>query len=272
MMSDSAISDQFRMATLERIARYTVGIAVERNTGVGTGTLVSVGGERFVLTAAHVIGESKPTDIRFWLRPPAPIKEKAAADTKNDEIGGFTLGVQLPISDIWIDRSADIAAMKLDPSFILPVGVDLYNVLGSREFMSWEDSKLDGLSLVLFGFPVENSREVFAQGNRSFRYLGCASHLSKYSVELNSSVWPKLSSKHSQSRDFAFNYDDLNPHGFSGGGVWVLGHDPKKMVWRPDPILVGVVHDYVRRLGILIATKLPAFIEAHVVPPGAPNI
>ncbi len=83
------ISEHFRLATLELIARYTVGIAVENNRGVGTGTLVLLGGERFILTAAHVVGDSNPKEIRFWMRPPRPIQERAAADTSNSEIGGF---------------------------------------------------------------------------------------------------------------------------------------------------------------------------------------
>ena len=176
------ISDHFRLATLELIARYTVGIAVENNTGIGTGTLVLIGGERFILTAAHVIGQSNPNDIRFWMRPARALREKAAANTTNAEIGGFSLGVHLPIVEILKDSRTDIAALKLDSSFVLQEAVEVYDVRKSHEFMNWEDRKLDGLSLVLFGFPVGNSREIAVDGNRSFRFLGCASHLSERCV------------------------------------------------------------------------------------------
>ena len=248
------ISDHFRLATLERIARYTVGIAVENNTGVGTGTLVQIDRERFILTAAHVVGDSNSEEIRFWMRPPGPIQERAAADTTNSEIGGFTLGVQLPIIQILKNPEADFAALKLDSSFVLSEGTEAYDVRKSQEFMKWEDAKLGGLSLVLFGFPVGNSKEVAVHGNRTFRFLGCASHLSRYSLDLNNTAWSRLSSKHSKSRDFAFKYheplDDLEPHGFSGGAVWALGDAPNATIWRPDPILIGVVHHYARIAGL----------------------
>jgi hypothetical protein len=267
------IDEQVRIATVERIARYTIGIAVEKNSCIGTGTFVLVGGEKFILTAGHVLGESKPGDLRFWTRPSAPIKEKPAAEVEISEVGGFTLGVQLPIVDIWQDKTSDIAAMKLAPSFIPPEAVDVFDVRYSHEFMGWEDKKLGGLSLLLFGFPIGNSKEVFVERNRSFRFLGCAEYLSEYSVDLNGAAWSGLSSQHSKSRDFVFKYQGvrggLAPHGFSGGGVWVLGDSGDRTVWRPDPILIGVVHSYAPRAGLLIAAKLPTFVEAHLAPHGA---
>jgi len=154
------INNQFRLATLELIARYTVGIAVENNSGIGTGTLLLIAGEKFILTAAHVVGDSNLEEIRFWMRPPKPIQERAAVDTTNSEIGGFSLGVQLPIVDILKNLGTDIAALKLDSSFVLPKAVEAYDVRKSHQFMNWDDGKLDGLSPVLFGFPVANSREV----------------------------------------------------------------------------------------------------------------
>jgi hypothetical protein len=252
-----------------------VGIAVENNMGVGTGTLVLVNGERFIFTAEHVIRGCKPADIRFWMRPSAPIKEKAAADLQIPEIARLTLGVQLPIVDISANKRTGIAALKLDPSFVLPEAADVYDIGHSREFMSWEDKKIDTLSIVLVGYPVANFKELFAEGNRSFRYLGCASHLSEYSVELNNTAWSRLGSEYSQSKDFVLKYfgfsddDFVNPKGFSGGAVWVLGEHPGRTVWSPAPIFVGVVHDYAPQSDLLIATELPALIEAQTVPPKA---
>jgi len=263
------LHNHFRLATLEVIARYTVGIAVERNRGVGTGTLVLVGQERFVVTALHVVGDTNCDDIRFWLRPSKPLQEKAAADTSNSEIGGFSLGVQFPIIEMLKDPKNDIAALRLDPSFDLPEAVEFYDVRRSYEFTSWEDGRFDGLSLVLFGFPVANSREVAVRGEVSLRFLGCAVHLSEYSLDLNNSAWSGLSSRFSKPRHFVFKYHDaegLEPHGFSGGAVWTLGDDPNASVWRPDPILIGVVLNYARAAGLLIAAKLPTFIDASTSP------
>jgi hypothetical protein len=40
-MSQVALDEHLRVATIERIARYTVGIGLEENTLVGTGTLIN---------------------------------------------------------------------------------------------------------------------------------------------------------------------------------------------------------------------------------------
>lgn len=264
-MSQAKIDEQSHVATIERIARFTVGIAVERNTGVGTGTLISLGPERYIVTAAHVIGDSKPDTIRFWFRPPAPIQEKPAISTTNAEIGGYTAGIHLPIVEVGLDPATDIAILKLEASFCLPDGSDSFNVLKSLELMKWPEEKLDGLSLVLFGFPTDNSRPVHTIGNNTFHFLGCATHVSHYSVDLNRTAWSKLSSTVSPNKDFVFEYglnsENIGPRGFSGSGVWVLASDPGNSIWKPDPLLIGVTHTHFAKYGLLAATKLSAILE-----------
>ena len=69
MDGEATINEQQRLATFERIAGYTVGVAVEKNTGIGTGTLITDGTNRYVLTAAYVIGGAEIGGAHFWLRP-----------------------------------------------------------------------------------------------------------------------------------------------------------------------------------------------------------
>lgn len=266
-MWQRTINEQCRVASLERIARYTVGIAVDQNTGVGTGILVSCGRERYILTAAHVIGDSQPEGLRFWLRPHAPIREKAAISTTDAEVGAYTAGTQLPIVNVSVNKAADVAILKLKDSFCLPDGSDFYDVSRSFEFATWPEQKLDGLSLIVFGFPTDNSRPVFTVGNNTFHFLGCASLVSNYSSDLNCTVWSRISSSFSPKKDFVFDYplnsEGIGPRGFSGSGVWVLAADPSKLIWKPDPQLIGITHSHTES-GRLVATKLTAILE--VVP------
>jgi hypothetical protein len=55
-MNELAVNQQELLALVERIAGYTVGIAVAGNTGIGTGTLITDGATRGILTAEHVVG------------------------------------------------------------------------------------------------------------------------------------------------------------------------------------------------------------------------
>jgi len=262
------LNQQHRKANTERIASYTVGIASERNTGIGTGTLVLLDGQKFVLTAKHVLGSSKPDELRFWLRPPAAMRDKAAKDTTNEEVGGFTAGEKLPIVDVQLkDDVRDVAALRLDPNYTLPAGPEFYDMRRSVPLMKWDEKELDELTLLMVGFPTDNSREVTTEGNRKFMFMGIAEHMSNYSAVLNTEIWSRIASKFSRDKDFAFTYngdaEEYRPNGFSGCGVWVLGETPNAAVWTPDPIMVGIAHHWVRKLGILLALKLPAFIEAE---------
>jgi hypothetical protein len=260
------LNQQHRKANIERIASHTVGIASERNTGVGTGTLVLLDGQKFVLTAKHVLGKSTPDELRFWLRPPTAMRDKAAKDTTNEEVGGFTMGDKLPIVDAQLDEVRDVAALRLDPSYALPDGPEFYDMRSSVPIMKWDEQELDGLSILMFGFPIDNSREVTTEGNRKCMFMGCAEHLSNYSAELNTKIWGRIESKFSRDKDFAFTYngetEEYKPLGFSGCGVWLLGETRNAPVWTPDPIMIGIVHNWLSKSGNLLALKLPAFIEA----------
>jgi hypothetical protein len=54
-MTDAAINAQQRLALVERIACYTVGVAGNENTCIGTGTLVAIDQQHLVITAEHVL-------------------------------------------------------------------------------------------------------------------------------------------------------------------------------------------------------------------------
>jgi len=208
-MTGNPINDQLRLATLERIASYTVGIAVENNTGVGTGTLVANGKDRYVLTAAHVIEGVDLAKIRFWLRPPAPMIEKAAIVTTNEEVGRMTVGKLIPIVEVLTDTKTDIAVLKIDDAFVLPEGAEMYQLAKSHEFAVWPEQSFDELSLFLFGFPVDNARPLQTVGNNTFCYLGTASLLSHYSFDLNATGFKKLPSTFSSDKDFLIEYSGI---------------------------------------------------------------
>ncbi|MEO7030537.1 MAG: hypothetical protein ABI147_14170 [Acidobacteriaceae bacterium] len=261
------LNEQHRKANIERIASHTVGIASDRNTGVGTGTLALLDGQKFILTAKHVLGKSTPDELRFWLCPPTAMRDKPAKDTTNEEVGGFTIGVKLQIVEAQLDEVRDVAALRLDPNYIVPEGSEFYDMRRSIPLMKWDEQELDELTLLMFGFPIDNSRKVTTEGNRKFMFMGCAEHMSNYSADLNTKTWARLSSQFSREKDFVFTYkgdtEEYKPHGFSGSGVWVLGETPNAPVWTPDPIMVGIVHTWFQNLGMLIALKLPAFIAAE---------
>ena len=263
LMASFSYYDSFRTASFERISQYTVGVAVKRNREIGTGTLVASSGHCHILTAAHVIEDFDPGTLRFWLRP-GPMKEKRAADMTDEEVGNCTAGITLPIVEVSRDNELDIAVLRLDDSFRLPEEAECYDACKSHDFANWQEDRINGLSLFVFGFPTDNSRFVRKDGETAFRFVGCATHVSDYSSEFNRNTLGRLASPISPAKDFVFEYSGdklgFDPGGLSGAGVWVIPDDQTKKVWSPDPLLIGVVHRYARTLGAIVATKLPAFL------------
>jgi len=263
-MNDEFINEQLRLAVVEKLASYTVGIAVSKNTQIGTGTLVTDGTGRYILTAEHVIKGADVSDIRFFLRPNTALKEKAAIETTNEEVGRMTVGAAIPIVEIRTDPAADIAILTIDDSFVLPDGAEFYHLAKSYEFALWPDDRLDDTSILIYGFPVANSRPITTIGNNTFCFLGTASMISRYSMTLNSTAFKSLSSDVSSEKDFLITYtgvgDGIHPGGFSGCGVWVPTDSRGNQVWSADPLLIGVVHSYFAKSQLIAATKLPSVV------------
>jgi hypothetical protein len=251
---------------IDRIACHTVGIAVEKNTGVGTGTLVATADAHLVITAAHVIKDADVQNIRFWCRPDAPIREKTARDVTREEMGRLTAGEIFPIEAIVSDDGADIAAIKIASSFKLPKPSQFYLVAASNVFANWSESELDGLSLLYFGFPVANSQSLRQVGDRAFRYIGCAHGISSYDRSLNHDVWKNLtlSSFYSPEKDFflkySFSRENIDPEGFSGCGVWI-GNASGGSIWSAEPLMIGMIHSYLPRKILLAAAKMLRILQ-----------
>jgi hypothetical protein len=153
-----------------------------------------------------------------------------------------------------LDEIRDVAALRLDPNYTLPNGPEFYYMRRSVPLMKWDEKELDELSLLMVGFPIVNSREVTTEGNRKFMFMGIAEHLSNYSADLIRIFGRKLNrsfhgtrTSHSPTTGTRRN---IRPDGFSGCGVWVLGETPTAPGWTPDPIMIGIVHNKVRKLGI----------------------
>jgi len=275
-MNDKLVNQQQILSVAERISKFTVGIAAENNTAIGTGTLVAHGKSRYVLTAEHVIRGVDPTTLKFWCRPDSPIIEKAAADATIADIGRLTEGISLPIDKVELNVELDVALLEISPTFELPSPCEYYDLSRSQQFMVWPESKLDGCSLMYFGFPVQNSQVLAEEGNKKLLYLGCAYSFCHYDSDLNRTLWNRIHHRFSAERDFLMKYEApegaIHPGGFSGCGIWLCTQTPDQQVWQPDPMLIGVMKQYLPTLDTLIATKIPQNLTVLNVKSNGKNI
>lgn len=256
-----------RKAAVEAIASHTVGIAVLDNTAIGTGTLVSYLGKRYVLTAKHVIAGAAIETIRFWPRPPRAMIEKAAKDATDADYGRETVGVLFPVAAYSTSSEADIALLEIDARFELAAGAEFYDLSRSAPFGDWRPEGLDALLLLIFGYPTENSRPLRRVGNMEQRFLGATAFESRYFAESNEpEKWKGLPYQLDPAKDFLFDYpqpieDAMHPRGFSGCGVWVPCDIPGRPVWTSEPVLLGVTHTYLKSRGLIAATQMPVIFS-----------
>lgn len=263
-VGQGATDHQTFLAILECVASFTVGIAVSDNTGIGTGTLITAGNKRAVLTAEHVIRGAEPQQIRFWCKPNAPLVERPAKDVSASELRKLTAGIHFPIETVFVDAKVDLALLILESGFELPTSAECFD-LSKSHVLTNPGTTLDGLSLVCFGFPVDNSKLVMTTEDRGFSFLGCTLNVCYYDAKLNADLWDQLPSSMSRDKNFLLKYnradESIEPPGFSGSGAWISASTEGQVVWNADPLLVGVVHRYFKKFSVLMATNLITIFE-----------
>jgi hypothetical protein len=237
------------LAFTEGISRYTVGVRTDGGRGIGTGTVLLRDRKKVLLTADHVLDGVDMAQVRFYLRPEGTMIEVSVRDDVVPRPRTFTFGDTLNLTGPPArDKKNDLRTLRI---------ADTQELSGAAKF--YDASKLteyeirDGASVVILGFPVSNSAPL-APGLIA---LGATSDHSKYDSKLNS--LSGLPSAFDPLEQFLINYtrieDNLDPEGFSGAGVWVNG-DTAGGVWRPNPVLAGVVTGYFAKKRLLLAARI----------------
>jgi hypothetical protein len=170
------------------------------------------------------------------------------------------VGQKFPIETIVTDSATDLAAIKLFSDFKLPGPCEFYSLDKSRQLASWPEDNLDGVSVIYFGFPVDNSLPLGNVGGKDCHYLGRAHGVCHYDKALNTQPWKNFPVSISPAKDFLLKYnlsqDNIAPEGFSGCGVWVGSENPESLVWGSEPLLIGTIHSYMPKKSLLVATKI----------------
>jgi hypothetical protein len=242
------------LAFTESISSHTAGVRTHGGTGIGTGTLLLRGGKKGLLTADHVLDGAEMSQVRFYLRPEGTMREVSVRDNLAPRPRTFTLGDTLDLTgSLARDKKDDLRALRIADTQELTGAATFYD---ASKIVEYEIS--DGASLVILGFPVSNSSPL-APGLMA---LGATSDHSKYDSKLN--LLPGLPSSFDPEDQFLINYsrieDNLDPEGFSGAGVWVNG-DAATEVWRPNPVLAGVVTGYFPKKRLLLAARIGAVLR-----------
>lgn len=159
-MKSEMLEDQLEVASdaaEHAIRSSTVGIVSgsgsEKWTGIGTGTLVRWKGRHLILTAAHVIEDTLPEDLRFIFPADSP-PIKVDRDTLLTMPGAPTALMRPPVEiefgqliDDPLPDGLDLAAIEVDDSLESNYPVRFFDLApGGR-------TPVEGQETIVIGFP-----------------------------------------------------------------------------------------------------------------------
>src|SRR5262245_10582474 len=184
----------------------------------GTGTLIRWKGRHLILTAHHVIEDTLPEDLRFFLPPDSP-PIKVERETMSKMPGAPTSLMrpftQLDLGRIVIDKELDLAAIEVDGNLSVKTPANFFDLAeGGR-------TPTEGQQTIIMGFPSDISRVTHA----GFRVL------------LSYVMWTQVAPNRKYLRDFdpdihflthyteAETHPDASPRGISGAAMWFLSNE-----------------------------------------------
>lgn len=223
MESDAEVTkEEASSAFEEAIAWHSVGVVVNRFQEVGTGVAIQWKGHDLILTAAHVIRDTKVENLRFFFRV---IGQLTRGDIKTAP--SFIAAPYRKIHIVRVERSRD-----QDLAF-LEVGAELEK--DGPVFYQMDPkipARLDR-NIVLYGLQAELNREVAP----SAFAVGAA-------VEWTEEVPPGFENGEGVELVVRYTSVERHPRGFSGCGAWSHALRPKDALWHTAPYLRGIVTLY----------------------------
>jgi hypothetical protein len=233
-------------AFVERITWYSLGIiAIDadvsyehrlRADAVGSGTACTWKGQKLILTAEHVIGDTQPDRLAFLLRVDDALNWEGMGKPAK-----IVQRVPLPIETIVRDKKNDLAAIVLRAE--LPTDSRMQFCELPRQLKRSRNLRSKG-SLILHGFPKDQQYAISERkvSNASIRQLVAQP------IILPVKIAPpptRLLSHYDPARDVLVHYEppgelNMKPYGFSGAAVWCQRSRQSGPIWTPCPMMFGL--------------------------------
>lgn len=241
------IATELLNALDEYTASCTVALA-STNSQVehGSGVAVTLDGQCYILTAAHVVsGEPDDEKIRILARPDGPLRllrgkqELADAAERGTHGAAFSSATPIKITGRLSNVGEDIAALKVqDPNATLPRTI-------FHDLSVQGEPRIDvGMEVTIFGFPGELAKHYEQQSTRR-RGWTVFPHITVEVVEDTSSAPGRLDPSRVLIASFDYPEESCNPRGMSGCGVWSIPTPTKGEIWSAGKTrLLGILRGH----------------------------
>jgi hypothetical protein len=232
----------------EAVAWHTLGIVASSEQYIGTGAALSWKNHSLIVTAGHVIDDTRIQDLWFFLRPEGTLRRVDNAPAIKVENLSFEIRKRIPIQHVRFSRYDDLAIMEVHHRFVESERVKFH--------LLKEDSVTPkvGQTVLVMGYPFDLTKVVRKGELAAFT-----------SVEWTSIQETIALHNHDPGSHFLMPYDSAeegrNPKGFSGGGVWYRrAHTPA--IWHPNLALAGICVSYFPRSHFLEAVRIERLFSA----------
>ncbi len=218
---------------------------------VGSGVLVRISDEIFLLTAAHVVDWSE--------RGALCIPSNAGIVP----IEGFVVSVETPKGVTRSKDKIDLAYYKLSKSLAASLHQSLHPLERSNLWLT--DNTLNDDIYTFSGFPISKSRsKEKTVSTELFSYSGHAAIDEKYEnlgYDKDTNIVINYRLKKAVSPD-GVKINPPHPRGISGGGIFRWPKDVgRHSLQELQRSLVGIAHTYLKQQNCLIGTRLNLYYQ-----------
>jgi len=256
-------------AIIQRISK-AVGFFIVPTPGTeepssGTGTLVQWQGTKYFVSALHCffhdMGGNEQV-IRSWNAARFRFRDEhqlGRTESLHDAAQRVQpdIGRNIPVSakeDFFIDIKHDLIAVRIPPTL---------SAFAHAEFIDLETEAFTkdltaGISLVVLGAPIASRVSVLGFGETLIPQL---EHV-RYDPNIDTSgMTDDIYSPSNFYMPYSLTQDGIAPYGFSGAAVFVNKEPAPDGVWSVSPHIVGIVQQFSKRKGFLIARKISTIID-----------
>jgi hypothetical protein len=217
----------------------------------GSGVLINISGEIFILTAAHVLDESDSCDLLI------PGKKSLIFPS------GFFVRGPNPISGKRIDDHIDLAYIHLSKEIADDLNDDLIP-LNNKDF-DCSDVSNEGDAYSLIGYPASKSSSTNTISTTELFVLTGEGQKNHFYENLGLNIKDNLIIRFRRKKGFCLQREQRvlmpNPQGLSGGGVFSWSKDLPNKNELKTPKLAGIITEYHRNKHFFVSTRLELFIK-----------
>jgi len=206
-----------------------------------------------ILTAAHVIDNSQPEDLRF-LFPPANTRTTLTyAEVQTlSTVPAETIQwwVELELGRIVSDPDLDLAAIEVSSD------LDKQHSVCFADLIEGGQTPPEGQNIIIIGYPSKNSSWLEDEGPLYFPQV------TRTQIQPSREIEGFDPDQHFLA---SYNLEKLTPsgpepHGISGAAAW-LPVEKESIIWHPGKEMAGVATTWYRRLGLMKVVRREAVEE-----------